>query len=110
MEIHFRIGTLVISKDRFRVVLAQVIFRPTRATVLAKGFFRELSKSLTGWVYSSERELPRCPCSQVVCGRTVLVRYLLKLICGWSALLSPLVSRFRWLCPPALYSPAPSSI
>ena len=35
-EIHFRISTLVISQDRFRVVLAQVIFRPTRATVLAK--------------------------------------------------------------------------
>ena len=39
MEINFRIDTLVISQDSFRVVLAQVIFRPTRATVLAKGWF-----------------------------------------------------------------------
>ena len=34
MEISFRIDTLVISQDRF--VLAQVIVRLTRATVLAK--------------------------------------------------------------------------
>ena len=39
MEIHFRIDTLVTSQDRFLVVLAQVIFRPSRATVLAKGCF-----------------------------------------------------------------------
>ena len=39
MEVPFRIDTLVISQDRFRVVLAQVLFRPTRATVLAKGCF-----------------------------------------------------------------------
>ena len=39
MEISFRIDTLVISQNSFRVVLAQVIFRPTRATVFAKGCF-----------------------------------------------------------------------
>ena len=38
MEIPFRIDTLVISQDRFPAVLAQVIFRPTLTTVLAKGF------------------------------------------------------------------------
>ena len=39
MEIPFLIDILVVSQDSFRVVLAQVIFRPTRATILAKGCF-----------------------------------------------------------------------
>ena len=39
MEIAFRIDTVVISRDRFRVVLAQETFRPARTTVLAKGCF-----------------------------------------------------------------------
>ena len=39
MEIPFRIDILVVSQDSFRVVLAQVIYRPTRATILAKGCF-----------------------------------------------------------------------
>ena len=39
MEIPFRIDTLVVSQDSFRVVLVQLLFRPTRATVLGKGCF-----------------------------------------------------------------------
>ena len=65
MEITFRIDTLLISQDRS--VLAQVIFRPTKATVLA----RNLVRAWQGGSYRSEREFPRCLCSQV-CERTVL--------------------------------------
>ena len=49
MEIPFRIDTLVISQDSFRVVLGQVIFLAYPCYCTRQGLFsRELSQSLAG--------------------------------------------------------------